>query len=1837
MACQIDYLCELNSDKERRKALDSLPPTLSETYKRILTRVQTSNIGNQRIVQRALKWIAYARRPLSLCALAEAISLEAGDERLDPEAIIDTNAVLKWCSSLVRLSSINCPSTSSEDDVGRDNSIIELAHFTVKEFLAEIDPEGLNGFQKYSLKTHEMIEIDLSRTCLTYLCLDNFAETYPRTEEEYQRTNFNYPLYYYAANYWMDHGEGHFDDDIILTLSHRLFNLSKSNNFMHWAQAFYVFHNPNRFDSVVVSLDYLVDSSPLHWACLIANPELCRRLIGEGADVNKNSRLGHPLHSLIVESSVLFNSREESYRENDDEAGSVFSVLELLIDAGANLEVNDFSLRGCPTSLMTLALMFLFYKGCALLIEKGAILDREALKEILSDGHCDDTEGLVDLVDVRNLLARDTTWFMEQVTRGAYKSSRIAQKIKNINSIEFNLHENPSYLKDLNNTLMAAAESGQEEIVKNLIQNIGLNVNLTNSSNGKSLLHLATSSNFSGMIVLLLSLRANPFQTDKSGATPLHLAARHRDCGIFQILLKVTEDVSIKDNQGLSALHIAACHGNILAINALHNCNLILDEHYRDQTKDGRTLLLCAAQSGSVEAIEFFINSIKPTGLSKKSHDGSAALHYSAQSLSPSATRYFLQRGIHVDEQKSDKSTALHIVAATTVDSGLLRAEKRQVLEILLDSKANINAQRADGKTALHLLCEQGHETLYDRGHEIFDERQKKTLEGLSTTLLLDRGARVDITDDDGCTPLHRLVCQKLLRSLKNDSSYASWRTLELRIKDFLEQGSDASLENHSGASPISVVLQEWRSRGKASGIGDSARKTLGSMLNFTRIGVFRDQAYAGKQFLNLAIEIHDEELVDRLLYMSCDVDKRDQVDEQYNALEQACHTGCSAALLTRLIKLSKNKWITLERHQGLNLLHIAITSGHDNLVNILLDHGFGIDDCTSDQYGKTALMLAAERPEPGIIRILLRRKADKTIQSKWGLTALHCAANVGNLEAVQLLELDVLPSQARIQTYSGLVCNGLNPFHLAVSCGYHEIADYFLATYQDLDVNDVAGSKVSGLHLAATDGETLLVKHLLSIGAIVDATDDNGQSALHYASQAGHRESVLALLEHGADSLLRDHCGMTPEILALQYGHQSLAKTTFNHKDVQCITSMEKLDVCQFSKDSNLRSSGQTSSLLVALFQAIERHDIEFCEKLIDAGANPNGTNPTCGRCTPLLVALEQQQRHIAEFLIRKGAQDEGATCDQHDAPGATATLYAANFGYADIIQNLLIFTEDRMCKESDLVPLVQCAAANGHLECVKVLLDFKRANNNVCLALKESAVACEDRLPILNQRHEDIVKDQDSLNKTTLERPTGSQTHKQGSRDTAVGKSAIYPRHLEQSRLPMKLEGSDQILASSALHGATASNSKDIVTFLIDRGAHLETRDSHGFTLLHVAARMGLLEMTKMLIDYGANVDARTTWGETAAMNAARNGHLDILYTLSDRNADLALKDCFGKGVVDHAIGSGSVLIISCLMALGQKPCWSPQGFCLPLCASLSIDSPELHSFLLDFMPDYSVECEGGFLLLDAIRFKRLAFLRKLAENLQRKGLSHILNKSNETRPPALCIAAFAGSIDYIQPLLEANADIEVCWGHYDTPLGAACLAGHLEAIRYLIERGAKTSWIGSNGKLTTAVEKAKDHKHIVRWLRGREGHIPQNKAIQTVNWPAISRDQAVLQAEKILPRLRNHLPLADNVQKPTPTNDQYIRRRGSFILEYALCQTTTPPSPAPQRIQMSAKQRIDPRQPILSPDWGVTIRRQNESVYISAIIRNTCIVPPRQYKLSPLAKRIYQVKRGSAWELF
>ena len=314
--------------------MDSLPPTLPKTYERILTRVNNSNVSTQNMVQSTLRWFAYAEKPLSLAELAEIISLKETDHRLDPEAIIDESAIMHWCSSLVRLRFM------SEQD---ERSIVEFSHFTVKEFLLGISQDSEKEFQAYSLAPQKTIGLDLARDCLTYLCLENFASSFPKNAEEAAIMKEEYPFHSHAAT-WTMHSRG-VSDESLLKLSRKLFDPSKSNKFMCWAQEMITLYLGNADFS---KLHF--DSSTLHWACIVGDTMLCRLLIELGEDFQKPSRLGTPLQCTILGGGAITWAAQGpqdydflSYFDPKEGNSERAKVIGLLLAAGANIHTSYVS------------------------------------------------------------------------------------------------------------------------------------------------------------------------------------------------------------------------------------------------------------------------------------------------------------------------------------------------------------------------------------------------------------------------------------------------------------------------------------------------------------------------------------------------------------------------------------------------------------------------------------------------------------------------------------------------------------------------------------------------------------------------------------------------------------------------------------------------------------------------------------------------------------------------------------------------------------------------------------------------------------------------------------------------------------------------------------------------------------------------------------------------------------------------------------------------------------------------------------------------------------------------------------------------------------------------------------------------------------------------------------------------------------------------------------------------------------------------------------------------------------------------------------------------------
>lgn len=165
---------------------------------------------------------------------------------------------------------------------------------------------------------------------------------------------------------------------------------------------------------------------------------------------------------------------------------------------------------------------------------------------------------------------------------------------------------------------------------------------------------------------------------------------------------------------------------------------------------------------------------------------------------------------------------------------------------------------------------------------------------------------------------------------------------------------------------------------------------------------------------------------------------------------------------------------VTLQGVKGLTALQTAACAGHELIVNLLLDEGANIEDCTAT--GSTSLHLAASSGFADVVNLLLDRGANVAAQDFEGRTALHFAAQYDHSDTVMYL------------LHHG---------------AYVDTIDHFGAT---------------ALHLAADQGFENTVQLLTESGANVSARDTTGRNALHRAADKGHASTVKLLLDRGVD-----------------------------------------------------------------------------------------------------------------------------------------------------------------------------------------------------------------------------------------------------------------------------------------------------------------------------------------------------------------------------------------------------------------------------------------------------------------------------------------------------------------------------------------------------------------------------------------------------------------------------------------------------------------------------------------------------------------------------------------------
>ncbi|MBP7710339.1 MAG: ankyrin repeat domain-containing protein [Rickettsiales bacterium] len=121
-----------------------------------------------------------------------------------------------------------------------------------------------------------------------------------------------------------------------------------------------------------------------------------------------------------------------------------------------------------------------------------------------------------------------------------------------------------------------------------------------------------------------------------------------------------------------------------------------------------------------------------------------------------------------------------------------------------------------------------------------------------------------------------------------------------------------------------------------------------------------------------------------------------------------------------------------------------------------------GFDANVSDDFGETALMLAAKNNQKDVVEFLLENGADPFLKAGNDYAAIHYAANNGHLEIVKLFA----QNSPEILELAGP--EGWNPLHFAASCGYAEIVKFLIL--QTVDTSKTTESGHKALDLAGSE-----------------------------------------------------------------------------------------------------------------------------------------------------------------------------------------------------------------------------------------------------------------------------------------------------------------------------------------------------------------------------------------------------------------------------------------------------------------------------------------------------------------------------------------------------------------------------------------------------------------------------------------------------------------------------------------------------------------------------------------------------------------------------------------------
>lgn len=606
-----------------------------------------------------------------------------------------------------------------------------------------------------------------------------------------------------------------------------------------------------------------------------------------------------------------------------------------------------------------------------------------------------------------------------------------------------------------------------------LALSFGADVNGRLTEHHDSLLHDAVKKGNLKVINYLVDRGADAYAADFIyGATPFHMAAKNGDLNIVEYFIDRGIDINVKDRLDKTPLHYAIEHKQFEVCEFLAKNGADLNvERY------GRTPLFEAIEQGDLA----LANTLLALGADVNYRDalGRTALQISGPKIDMDFLRVLVSYGADINEKSGN--------SLTTITHDAARHARLDMLEFLIESGADINSGPRYDKPldqavlsrdveCIKYLVANGADISYrygtpfgrfkeDLANKIIEASKRGDIEAIDNYLL--QGASLDALSGEDHSALHE-----------------AFKGGHLTFCDALI---------NRGADKKALVIQAWK-EAALSGDADKMQFLFDHGIDVNSKDVH------GRTPLYYAAEKGDLRAIgflSKFIGLMYDENESDILGYALPVAMQYRKFICSKVLIRHGANTN-----SADALYG-SALMIATRNGHQEMVSYLLSNGADIGFI--DSKGRSALHEAAYRGDVVLMKYFLNNCGNDQAKDGYGKEPLVCiAAERGHVECLRLL----VEHDANLNAENS---EGYSPIFIAANRNNIDMMKYLIE--HGVDIHSTGSRPVSWSYFE--DGDEVIETEIVS-----------GYTVLHIAAENGDVDTVLFLLENGANPLKENGAG---------------------------------------------------------------------------------------------------------------------------------------------------------------------------------------------------------------------------------------------------------------------------------------------------------------------------------------------------------------------------------------------------------------------------------------------------------------------------------------------------------------------------------------------------------------------------------------------------------------------------------------------------------------------------------------------------------------------------------------